>query len=358
MSFSILHRVILAAVVALVMSGPAVSAASAHERLLSYRILHASTGGTVRTHNGAALRVPPRTLSRDSLVSITLLRGGSYDFHINAPWTGKVRVTLPPAKRATYVMHRLGSIWLREGALGRRQVWVTQLSLFSWLGDQLKAKACLKRDVRAVLACLAAKGLQKVDSTIVKWLAKGVTDECAGAMFASGGKIPSLLVAWLSSACTGHAGEGNPHGCHCEPQPTLNPPLSQPNPEPQSNPQPQPNPKPQPNPEPQPQPGGEQRFRVMNTSETAPDGVWFRNSPSQGDTDRVTGHGVYAGEVIQARCWASGDAVGAYGNRIWYLAVNVSRPTNAGVSNSGYLNTHYVDDGMTANHPAPGVPAC
>jgi hypothetical protein len=33
-------------------------------------------------------------------------------------------------------------------------------------------------------------------------------------------------------------------------------------------------------------------FTVMNTSETPPDGVWFRNSPHTADTDRVTGHGV------------------------------------------------------------------
>jgi hypothetical protein len=33
-------------------------------------------------------------------------------------------------------------------------------------------------------------------------------------------------------------------------------------------------------------------FTVMNTSETLPDGVWFRNSPHTAGTDRVTGHGV------------------------------------------------------------------
>jgi hypothetical protein len=350
----------LALLVVLLGAG-APSASAADERLLAYRILNASTGGTVRTHNGAALHVPARTMSRDSLVSITLLKGGSYDFHINAPWTGKVRVTLPRTSHPTYVMHRVGSIWLREGGRGHRQVWVEQLSPFSWLGDKLKALACLSRNPRAVVGCFISKGITKVNSSVVKWLAGvgGISSECVQTILASKGWVANLLAVVGSSACTGHAGEGNPGGCHCEPRPQPQQPQPPPQPQPQPRPQPRPTPQPQPRPQPPPPPiVSGPTFRVMNTSEQPPDGVWFRNSPSQGDTDRVTGHGVYAGEVIQARCWAWGDAVGGFANRIWYRAVNVSRPTNAGVSNSGYLNTHYVNDGMTANHSAPGVPPC
>lgn len=99
-------------------------------------------------------------------------------------------------------------------------------------------------------------------------------------------------------------------------------------------------------------------FPVMNTSEQPPDGVWFRNSPHTADTDRITGLGVYMNEQVQASCYAWGDAVGRYGNQIWYKASNVTRPIVAGRSNEGWINTHYVSDGQTANHPAPGVPAC
>lgn len=101
-------------------------------------------------------------------------------------------------------------------------------------------------------------------------------------------------------------------------------------------------------------------FTVMNTSESPPDGVWFRRSASSGDTDRATGHGVYMNDRVQVQCYVIGDAVGAYGNRIWYRAVNVTRPTvpSSGAMNSGYINTHYVSDGMTANHSAAGIPAC
>jgi hypothetical protein len=99
-------------------------------------------------------------------------------------------------------------------------------------------------------------------------------------------------------------------------------------------------------------------FTVMNTSETLPDGVWFRNSPHTADTDRVTGHGVYMNEQVQLQCYAWGDAVGPYNNQLWYFVLNVTRPTNAGVTNQGYLNAHYINDGKAANQIDSGVQQC
>jgi hypothetical protein len=99
-------------------------------------------------------------------------------------------------------------------------------------------------------------------------------------------------------------------------------------------------------------------FTVMNTSETLPDGVWFRNSPHEGDTSRITGLGVYMNERVELRCYAFGDAVGPYADRLWYDVVNVSRPTNDGAPNVGYLNAHFINDGKVANAVDPGVPAC
>ncbi len=99
-------------------------------------------------------------------------------------------------------------------------------------------------------------------------------------------------------------------------------------------------------------------FTVINTTEIPPDGVWFRNSPHTADTDRVTGHGVYMNEQVQLHCYAWGDAVGAYNNSLWYYSLNVTRPTNAGLSNEGYLNAHYINDGLAANQIDAGVPEC
>jgi hypothetical protein len=95
----------------------------------------------------------------------------------------------------------------------------------------------------------------------------------------------------------------------------------------------------------------------MNTDNPPPDGVYFRNSPSINDTDRVTGHGVYKNEQVQLRCYGWGDAVGP-GDRLWYYVSNVTRPTNAGVANAGWLNAHYINDGKLANQIDAGVPAC
>jgi hypothetical protein len=101
-------------------------------------------------------------------------------------------------------------------------------------------------------------------------------------------------------------------------------------------------------------------FGVMNTSETPPDGVWFRNSPNSADTDRVTGHGVYAGDVIRVECYAFGEAVGQFANRLWYRAANLTRQIVVlnGSSNRGFLNAHYVNDDRVANEIIPGVPSC
>jgi hypothetical protein len=98
----------------------------------------------------------------------------------------------------------------------------------------------------------------------------------------------------------------------------------------------------------------------MNTSETLPDGVWFRASPHTADTDRISGHGVYAGDRVQLQCYASGDVVGPYGDSLWYYVTNLTRPTvpGSGAANVGYLNAHYVNDNMAANVVDSGVRHC
>lgn len=99
-------------------------------------------------------------------------------------------------------------------------------------------------------------------------------------------------------------------------------------------------------------------FTVMNTSETLPDGVWFRYAPHIADTHKTTGLGIYKNERVQLECYAWGDAVKPYSNRLWYFALNVSRPIAAGVTNEGYLNAHYINDGKNANQIDAGVPQC
>jgi hypothetical protein len=63
-------------------------------------------------------------------------------------------------------------------------------------------------------------------------------------------------------------------------------------------------------------------------------------------------------EQMQLFCYGWGEAVGPYANRLWYQVLNVTRPINAGVSNSGWLNAHYINDGLLANQIDAGVVAC
>lgn len=101
-----------------------------------------------------------------------------------------------------------------------------------------------------------------------------------------------------------------------------------------------------------------QVYTVMNTSEVAPDGVYFRNSPHTGDTRRITGLGVYKNEQVSVDCYAGGDAVAPYGNTTWEYARNLTRPIVNGQPNQGWLNSHYVNDGQSANHAPPGLSVC
>jgi hypothetical protein len=101
-------------------------------------------------------------------------------------------------------------------------------------------------------------------------------------------------------------------------------------------------------------------YAVKNTDETPPDGVYFRHSlhPQFGQPTPtpIYGFGVFKADLVQVSCWAWGDDV--YGDRIWYYVYNVTRPSVAGRSDKGWISAHYVNDGMAANHPVPGIPQC
>lgn len=99
-------------------------------------------------------------------------------------------------------------------------------------------------------------------------------------------------------------------------------------------------------------------FPVMNTSESPPDGVYFRTTPQTANTLREPGFGVYMNETVEEVCYAWGDSVGAYGNTLWYYVNDLSRPTVNGHANSGYLNAHYINDGTVANQVVAGVSQC
>jgi Protein of unknown function (DUF2599) len=99
-------------------------------------------------------------------------------------------------------------------------------------------------------------------------------------------------------------------------------------------------------------------FTVMNTSETLPDGIWFRTAPYMADTERITGLGPYMNEQVELLCYQFGEAVGPYSDRLWYQANDITRPTVDGRPNTGYLNAHFINDGLLANQIDSGVLSC
>lgn len=124
-----------------------------------------------------------------------------------------------------------------------------------------------------------------------------------------------------------------------------------PSPAPVPSPAPSPKPAPVPSSPPAPSSGtGSLVFTVFN----AAGGVYFRNSPNWDDARRIAGAGVYEGDRVQVKCGASGGVVGPYANSWWSYVTNLTRPS----AGSGWVNAHFIDDGMPANTPSPGEPSC
>jgi hypothetical protein len=107
---------------------------------------------------------------------------------------------------------------------------------------------------------------------------------------------------------------------------------------------------PAPAPAPPPPSGGGSVYSIMN----AEGGIYFRNSPKWTDTSQTPGVGVYNGDQVQLICGAFGEAYGPYANRWWSYVQNLTRP-NAG---KGWVNAHFINDGMPANQPSPGEGTC
>lgn len=303
-------------------------------------------GGSVSA-DGATLAVPAGVLTTNGTASIAQDSNGIYDLSINVPWSGQVQATIPLTSPDDLVVHDVNGAWTVESAdFGDSTVWVSHLSPFTSLFNFGKKALCLKSlSWKSIVSCLIGKGIKFVSAKFAQRLAGLTNDPCFQHLI--GSSVGSVALSMFTGPCVGHLDD-----------PTVPPNTgsngggrtSQPNTGSPGNGSPQTSPQ-----APAPQ---EPVFMVMNTSETPPDGVWFRNSPHTADTDRVTGHGVYMNEQVQLQCYGWGDAVGQYQDRLWYRVANVTRPTNAGVPNTGWLNAHYINDGKNANVIDVGVSAC
>jgi hypothetical protein len=342
--------------VATLLTTPAVaSAASAR--------ISARHGGHVTLRHGLRLVIPRHALKRTATVRVARV-GAGYAIRVGAPWRGSFSLERLRHGRYRHVPGRLGGVVLHEEATTARA------HAAGLDGPVLEGTLCidLKEASEGVIEIpagtfyvLCALYVHDVNATAqvvydvrrydALRLARQLGQDCVNVLSQTPDPVPLSVFArpecnpkrgklfgpsdgtpYVVATLTPTAGPTVPVG----PPPTQTPPVQSP---PAST-------------------GSAPVFPVMNTSETPPDGVWFRRSPHTPDSDEVTGHGVYAGEQVQLQCYAFGDSVGRYDDRLWYLAANVSRPTNAGVANTGFLNAHYINDGADANVVDAGVGPC
>lgn len=76
-------------------------------------------------------------------------------------------------------------------------------------------------------------------------------------------------------------------------------------------------------------------------------GIASRSLPLIGATN---GYGAPAGAAVVTNCWAWGDAVGPYANRLWWLISYAGRQF--------YAADRYLSTPNAANQPPPGQPQC
>ena len=127
--------------------------------------------------------------------------------------------------------------------------------------------------------------------------------------------------------------------------------INQPSPGvPPCNAPPAPAPPPAPTPAPAPTPtAGNLVFPVYN----ADGGIYYRNSPNQGDTSQTPGVGVYNGDQVKLICGQFGGA-GPNGNTAWSYVQNLTRPSIG----NGWVNEHFINDGAAFNALPGGEPTC
>ena len=92
-------------------------------------------------------------------------------------------------------------------------------------------------------------------------------------------------------------------------------------------------------------------FGVMNAS----GGIYWRSAPDWNTAVAVAGNGFYPDTVIAVQCYQSGAGnVPGSANNMWERA---TRASGSG-SGSGWINEHFINDGVGINQPSPGVPPC
>lgn len=91
-------------------------------------------------------------------------------------------------------------------------------------------------------------------------------------------------------------------------------------------------------------------YQAMN----AAGGIYWRSAPDWNTPVAQAGNGVYNGTTIAVHCYRSGTTVPGSSNTMWEQATVVGGPGHG----SGWVNEHFINDGVGINQHSPGVPPC
>ncbi len=295
-----------------VLAVPANASHGPHRLVLARKYLTARSGGTLRTHRGVDLFVPPGVMQHNGYATITAVGGSRYDVHIAPAWRGAVAVTLPLRGNTDGVLHQIGGMWVPEGEhAGQSTVWVNHLSLFSTISTSIAKALCLTWDPDKFVDCLIAKGITYIDKSLAVWIAEKISHSCVAAVLANVayGRLTLPLVLFTEPACVGNAVDGPPPTpAPVPPPPTPSaPPASSPPPQPPGSPPPSSPPTPT-SPSPPPSSPVFYVYHVMGTCADGACGLNIRSGPGYSGY-AVTGVLVEGAEV-DIICQALGQMVG------------------------------------------------
>lgn len=306
--------------------------------------IDASSGGSVSA-DGVTLTVPPNVLRDDGTATISRDESGAFDLAVDQPWSGEVEVTVSLVNDSDLVLHRVDDDWIAESdAFGNGTVSVSHLSPFTSLSQLAKGAVCLKdSNPRAILACLAQKGVTILSKQLAGSIAKRISDSCyayiasqavPAAIGSKFGIVSAVAVAMFNGPCVAKAGEGN----------WSQPPAASP---------PRPNPPVEP-PQPPPAAGGQGQVSLSQGA-AAPYGSWYA----------VALAGFSAGSTVTLTCRDSVDPQGLYMQSVTVsgagaaslprLCYSADGPDHWVTTNTGVSSNHVSWGGGGGNPPPPAT---